>query len=225
MSPADLPGDGARDDPHDPHRGSRELRAGVALDRARWAMIALHGRGGDAEDALAFGGAVAPPGTAIIAPEAAKHSWYPLRFLAPMADNQPWIDSALARIDAIVSELRGLGIPRERTLLVGFSQGACLGSEFIARHPDAIGAAALFTGGLIGEQVDRARYRGPVPGTPILLSTGDPDPHVPVARVRETAGILTALGAAVRLLVLSGKPHTVLREEADEARSMFESLT
>jgi predicted esterase len=209
----------------DPHATTRTLRDGPVPAEAQWALIVLHGRGADAPDALALGRAVAPAGASILAPEAAGNTWYPLRFLAPLADNEPDLSSALRRIDRMVDTLREQGVPRQRTLLAGFSQGACLGSEFILRSPDAVAAAALFTGGIPGTTEEARRHGAKLPATKVYLATGEPDPHIPLERVELTRDLLVSLGATVRFEVFRGRPHTVSAAEVEGARSTFAQLT
>jgi len=168
---------------------------------------------------LALGRAIAPAGAAILAPEAAGNSWYPLRFLAPLAENEPYLSSALRRVERLVRTLRERGVPRERTLLTGFSQGACLGSEFLLRHPEAVAAAALFTGGLPGTPLEAHRHALRLPGTRVYLATGEPDPHIPLERVELTRDMLTSLGGIVRFEVFPGRPHLVSPEEAHAANA------
>src|SRR5207244_10205963 len=106
----------------------------------------------------------------------------------------------------------------------GFSQGACLTLEFIARHPRRFGAVIGLTGGLTGPPGTPRDYPGTLDGTPVFLGTSDPDPHVPFARVRETEAVLTRMGAAVELRRYPGMPHTVNRDELDAARSLLERV-
>src|SRR6266567_8260390 len=117
-----------------PHQGQPVLTAGEPLERAKAAMIMLHGRGASAEDILELAAQVNQPGFSYLAPQAAGHSWYPNSFLAPIASNEPGLSSGLAVIAALLERLAGAGIPAERTMLLGFSQGACLTLEFAARN-------------------------------------------------------------------------------------------
>ena len=161
---------------------------------------------------------------AALAPQAAGQTWYPNSFLAPIATNQPDLDSALGLLDSIVNQLLSQGIPSDRIALLGFSQGACLTAEYIARHPRRYGAAMILTGGLIGPQGTPRNYPGSLDGTPIFLGTSDPDPHVPFERVQETQTVLNRLGAKIELRRYPGMPHTVNDDELDACRALLESL-
>lgn len=184
-------------------------------------MILLHGRGASAEDILGLGQALAPGDWALLAPQAAGHTWYPYSFLAPRRENEPFLTSALAKVGALVAQALASGVPSERIVLAGFSQGACLATEFAGRHPRRYGAVLAFTGGLIGPPGEPIALTGDLAGTPVLLSSGDPDPHVPWARVEQTADLLTGIGANVTLRRHAGRPHTVLAEEIQESRRLL----
>jgi predicted esterase len=217
----------ARNAMDDPHAGSAVLHGGVALGQASHALVLLHGRGASAEDILSLGGAIASklgePGLALIAPQAAGSSWYPYSFLAPREQNEPWLSSALRLVASLVDDCMGQGIAAERIGLCGFSQGACLATEFVASHPRRYGALIAFTGGLIGPPGSDLRHRGSLEGMPALFSSGDPDPHVPWQRVEESAAVLREMGAKVELMRHSGRPHTVLPAEIRAAQAMLQA--
>jgi predicted esterase len=206
------------DESSDVHGGQPTLaegRSGTA------ALVLVHGRGASAESMLALGRELRIEGLALIAPQAAGNTWYPYSFLAPIKQNQPGLDSALRRIESIVEDLVASGIPSRRIALLGFSQGACLTLEFVARHPRRYGAVMGLTGGLIGPPDAPRDDPGSLGGTPVFLGAGDPDPHVPFARVRETAEVLTRMGATVELRRYPGMPHSIGEDELDVCRRML----
>lgn len=203
-----------------PHANQPVLRAGPAPEEADAAILFLHGRGGSAEDILSLYPELQAERCAAIAPQAAGHTWYPQTFLAPLAANQPYLDSALVLIETLLTDLISRGIGGERIVLLGFSQGACLSTEFIARHPRRYGAVLALTGGLIGPPGTPRDYPGSLAGTSVFLGSGDPDPHVPFARVRETKELLTAMGASVELRRYPGMPHTINQDELDACRAI-----
>jgi predicted esterase len=204
----------------DLHAGQPTLTAGPEPEQADAVLLLLHGRGATAESILSLYDEIGVPGVAALAPQAAGFTWYPHSFLAPLAANQPALNSALRRIETIVAGLMARGVPSERIALLGFSQGACLVLEFVARHPRRYGAVMGLTGGLIGPEGTPREYPGALLGTPIFLGTGDPDPHVPFARVRETEGVLARMGAAVELRRYPGMPHTINQDELDACRTL-----
>ena len=180
-----------------PHQNQPVLAAGQPLDRAAAAMVLVHGRGATAQGILSLAEELAHPGFAYLAPQAAGNSWYPLSFLAPIERNEPHLSSALAALSAVLETLGEAGIPPERTLLVGFSQGACLALEFVARHAQRFGGVVGLSGGLIGPPGTPRDYPGSLGGTPVFLGCSDVDPHIPKERVIESAEILQHLGADV----------------------------
>jgi predicted esterase len=211
--------------PQDPHADQPILAAGPAPEEAAATLVMLHGRGGSAEDMLGLHRALGLDDLAAVAPQASGHTWYPHTFLAPLDANQPYLDSALRRIASIVADLMTRGIPSTRIALLGFSQGACLTSEFLARHPRQYGAGMILTGGLIGPPGTPRKYAGSLAGTPMFLGTSEPDPHIPSERVTETEAVLKRMGAAVEVRRYPGMPHTINQDELDACRALLEPLT
>jgi predicted esterase len=204
-----------------PHESQPVRHYGAALKDASAAMILLHGRGASAADILGLAGEFYSPEMAYLAPEAANHTWYPYSFLAPMEQNEPWLSSALAKVASVVNDAVAAGIAREKIVLAGFSQGACLTTEFVARNAARYGAVMAFTGGLIGPPERRFEFSGSLDGTPVFFGSGDPDPHVPWVRVEKSAEIFTKMAAAVTLRRYPGMPHTISGAELEEARAMM----
>jgi predicted esterase len=159
-----------------------------------------------------------------LAPQAAGYTWYPHSFLAPIDANQPFLDSALRRVESIIDQLIAQGVSSEKIVILGFSQGACLTAEFAARHPRHYGGVVAFTGGLIGPPGTPRSYAGSLAGTAVFLGTGDPDPHVPIERVQETAAVFQRMGAEVDLRRFPGMPHTINAEELAAARALLQRV-
>jgi predicted esterase len=202
----------------DPHAGQPVLHAGAALEGARAAVVMLHGRGATAEDILSLRGPLAASGVAFFAPQAAGRTWYPHSFLADLERNEPHLSSALRRVESLVADLERQSLPAERTVLLGFSQGACLACEFAARNARRWGGVVAFTGGLIGPPGTPRDYPGAFAATPVFLGAGDPDPHVPRERVEETAEVFRRLGADVDVRIYPGLGHAIAQEELEIAR-------
>jgi len=207
-----------------PHRNQPVLESGRPLDSAKAAVILVHGRGASAADILSLAEELDHPEFAYLAPEAAGHTWYPYSFLAPIAKNQPWLDSALNFLGEVVGRAVAAGIARHKVSIIGFSQGACLATEFVARNATRYGALLAFTGGLIGPPGTRFSYPGDLSGTPCFFGAGDPDSHVPWERVEESASVFSALGAVVTLRRYSGLPHTINRDEIEQAKKLLSRL-
>lgn len=185
------------------------------------AIILLHGRGGSAEDILGLREEFGFADVAYFAPQAAGGTWYPYSFLAPIERNEPWLTESLAKVGETVEAALRQGIAREKIVIAGFSQGACLASEFVARNAARYGGLIAFTGGLIGPAGTDFHHSGSLAGTPAFLGAGDPDPHVPWERVQESAKVLANMGADVMLKRYPGMPHTITREEIEEAKLLI----
>ncbi len=211
-----------------PHQGLAPAVAGLPPALAGAALILVHGRGATAESILALGDEIVGGDRerariARIAPRAAGNAWYPYSFLAPIPSNEPGLSSGIAAIEALIAELEAEGVPAERVVIAGFSQGACLALEHAARHPRRYAGVAGLTGGLIGPPGTPRDYPGSLAGTPVFLGSGDPDPHVPWSRVEESAEALRRMGAEVTLRRYPGMAHTVNREEVDAVRAMVDA--
>jgi phospholipase/carboxylesterase len=208
----------------DPHRNQPILQRGAALESAKGAVVLLHGRGASAEDILGLAQDFDLPALAYLAPEAAEHTWYPYSFLSPIEQNQPWLDSALKLVGETIQRAITAGIERQKVAIVGFSQGACLATDFVARNAARYGGLVAFTGGLIGPHGAKFVYSGELAGTPCFLGAGDRDPHVPWKRVEESAAVLSDLRAAVTLRRYPGLPHTINQDEIDHAKIILRRI-
>lgn len=204
-----------------PHASQPVLRAGTRIPEADAVLILLHGRGGSAADILSLGEVLAPPEWALLAPQAAQHTWYPYSFLAKREENEPWLSSALDKVEHTVNEALAGGKTLSHVFIAGFSQGACLATEFVGRHPGRYGGLIAFTGGLIGPLEEPIQLSGDLAGTPILFSAGDPDPHVPWVRVEQSAQLLRGIGGNVTVERYPGKPHSIDRVEIESARRLL----
>ncbi len=196
---------------------SNYITAGAPANQAKAALIMLHGRGGSSADIIRLARLFDLKDTAVYAPQATNNSWYPYSFMAPEGENQPALDSAMETVDGLVKQIEAEGIAADRIYFLGFSQGACLTLDYIGRNAKRYGGAVAFTGGLIGQKLITDRYKGDFAGTPVLITTGDHDQHVPLSRVEESVKVLKLLGADVTLKVFPGKPHSIWQQEIELA--------
>jgi phospholipase/carboxylesterase len=201
------------------HQGQPVLTSGTPLNQARAALIMIHGRGATAEDILSLANEFDTGNFTYLAPQAANHTWYPNRFLEPIERNEPWLSSALLVIDDLITHVVAAGIPMERLVLLGFSQGACLTLEYAARHPQRYGGIIGLSGGLIGPDDTPRSNAGLFHGTPIFIGCSDIDPHIPLTRVHATAQIMRQLGGVVTERIYPNLDHTINQAEVDVVNS------
>ncbi len=195
--------------------------AGKKLDKAKKAIIMIHGRGGTSDNMLSLTDYLDLRGFAILAPQATRNTWYPYSFLVPQKQNQPWLDSAIDLIGELVNDITLSGIPKEKIFISGFSQGACLSLEFAARNPDRYGGIIAFTGGLIGDKISDDQYQGDFHQTPVFIGTSDPDPHIPVERAKRSEEILRKLNANTTLNIYKNLGHVISFEQLDTVNTLF----
>jgi predicted esterase len=207
-----------------PHAGQPIRQAGMPLEHAKAAVVLFHDRASSADDIIELWEQFDNPEVAYLAPEAAGRSWFPKNCLAAYAENEPHISSAFWLTSKILQALDDSGLPADRVVLAGFSQGACLVLEYVARYPRRFGGVAAFSGGLIGPQGRLRRHEGSLEGTPVFLGCSDIDFHVPKTRVLETAEALRGMDAVVTERIYPGMPHTLNEDELSEAREMLEAL-
>jgi predicted esterase len=206
-----------------PHAGQPIAAWGAPIDDAQALIILLHGRGGTAADMLALAPLLVTPHVAALAPQARGQSWYPHRFTDPTAMNEPHLGSALSIVSNMIQTATARGLPGARVALVGFSQGACLALECAARHAGQLGAVIGFSGGLIGDEVETSLYPAHS-GMAAFLGCSEHDPHIPLARVRETEAVLKDLGADVETHIHPGAGHGIRQEDLATARSLLMRL-
>ena len=233
----------SRGSPHagdDPHDQEPIVTAGAAVADADAALVLVHGRGATARSVLQLGDQLSGNrDVALLAPQAAANTWYPNSFLSPVAENEPGRSSGLRAVGRALGRATGAGIDADSVLIGGFSQGACLASEFVARNPRRYGGVAAFSGGLIGDSVtvddyiDDAVAAGAtdpddpteaLAGTPAFLGCSDVDPHIPEERVHETTDVLAALGADVDERIYEGMGHGINDDEVEAVSALVASL-
>lgn len=201
-----------------PHQGQAVMHTGAKLEDAKAAMILIHGRGASAQSILGLSQELYHESMAYLAPQAAGHTWYPYSFLAPIAQNEPGISSGLQAVGDLVHLIQEQGISAERIILGGFSQGACLTSEYAARNPKRYGGLLIFSGGVIGPPGMLRAYEGSLAGTSVFIGCSEADAHIPVERVHETADIFTAMGAEVtKSIYPADMGHTIIPDEIAQA--------
>ena len=206
------------------HDDQPVLGVGPAVDEARAVMVMVHGRGASAQDILGLSTELTADEISFIAPQAANHTWYPYSFLEPMEKNEPYLSAALQRLADLVADVEAAGVPAEKIVLLGFSQGACLATEFAARNARRYGGVCGLSGGLIGPPGTERDYPGSLDGTPVFLGCSDVDSHIPVDRVHETEEVLRALGGDVTKQIYPGMGHTINRDEIQHIQQIVDGV-
>ena len=207
------------------HRVEDTLVAGSPAGSAKAAVLLVHGRGATPESMLPLAQAFGRDDIRYLAPRATRNTWYPNSFLAPIESNEPWLSSALSLLAALMEQLTAEGFSSDQVGIIGFSQGACLSSEFIARNARRYGMAGILTGGVIGPPGTLRSYSGSLAGTPVFLGSSDIDPHVPLERAEETRDVLAALGAEVDARIYRGMGHTVNDDEVKAVRALLQQMS
>ena len=197
------------------------ILSGKDIKDAKKVLIMVHGRGASAESILSIAEHLPANEFALLAPEATNHTWYPYSFLAPPSQNEPWLASALVVLDDIVKDLKEKKFDSKNIYFLGFSQGACLTLEYVARNATLYGGVIAFTGGLIGDKIYPDNYKGDFSGTPVFIGTSDPDPHVPVERVNATENILRKMNAEVVKKIYANMGHTINQDEINFANEIL----
>ena len=196
------------------------VEAGLSLGIASKALILIHGRGASAHSILSLTNEFSLEEFYIVAPQATNSAWYPLSFMSPIQQNEPWLTSALDLLKEIALDINKAGIESDKIYLMGFSQGACLTLEFATRNAQKWGGVIAFTGGLIGDRIYEANYRGDFNGTKVFIGNSDKDPHVPLART-ESRGVMEKLGAEVTLKIYPNMSHTKNENEIETVSRHF----
>ena len=216
-----------------PHAGQPVLTTGTPLGQSPVAVIMIHGRGAGPENILELASALARPDVTYLAPAAASNTWYPYSFMSDIARNEPYLSSALSVLKALVSQVEAAGVRRDRIVIMGFSQGACLTTEFAIRNASRFGGFVAFSGGAIGppgttwategaESADKGS--GNFGGTPMFFGCSDVDPHIPEPRVRESADVCARMGADVTTRIYPNMGHLVNEDEIEWLRALLNSL-
>ena len=209
-----------------PHAGQPILTAGAPKAAAEAALVLLHGRGARPGTVLDLADELGRSGVTHIAPEAYHNTWFPHSFLAERELNQPHLDSALRAVDDAVELALDAGVPRENVVVLGFSQGACLASEYVYRNPERYGGLAALSGCLIGPEGTTWPDADEecTDGTPAFFGCDEDDPHVPAFRVRESADAYRERGADVTMRLYEGLGHQVSEDEMNWVRDTLDDL-
>lgn len=189
--------------------------AGTAFGKAEKVAIMIHGRGASADSIISLKEYLNLDDFAILAPQAPGNTWYPYSFMAPDSSNEPAFSNAIKMLDGVVGDLESQGFKSEQIFFIGFSQGACLSLEYATQHARKYGGVIAFTGGLIGEKLNRDKYKGDFEGTKVFIGSSHKDMHVPLSRIEESGELISKMGGNVKILIFEDSDHTIRQEEVD----------
>lgn len=205
------------------HTHEHTIQIGASIEKAEKIVLLLHGRGATADNILGLSMEFRPDARiCYIAPQATHNAWYPQSFMEPTEKNEPWLSSALQLLEELVQQLLDKGKTRKQIVIAGFSQGACLATEFASRNAARYGGVIAFSGGLIGDVIEPSRYSGDFARTPVFLGCSDVDMHIPEARVHETARLMEKMGARVKTQIYPNMPHTINQDEILKAQAILD---
>jgi predicted esterase len=195
--------------------------AGAPVTEARAAALVVHGRDQTDDEMLDFVRRLDLDDVAYVLPAAVGRTWYPGRFFEPVERNEPWLSEAIEVCEAAVDWVAAAGMQLDRTVLTGFSQGACITAEFVARRPRPYAGIALLTGALMGTAEEIRARAVALEGLPVFVSGSEQDEWVPVECVRLTAEAFEAWGAHVELRVADDVEHRIRDEEVEAVRGLL----
>jgi len=175
------------------HEGRGVLRRGPSVEDARAVCVLLHGRGRSPDDVLSLAERIGDPEVAWVAPAAADNSWWPGSFLAPFAENEPWLSSALGAVDTL---LHSLAVDRSRIVLGGFSQGAMLSLDVALHRSARLAGVVLMSGTLIAASEWSPRM-AQLAGMPVFQSHGRTDALLPFGVAETLRDKMKTAGALV----------------------------
>jgi phospholipase/carboxylesterase len=196
------------------------LQQGQPLNKAKKALILLHGRGGTAEDIITLADEFCDEDFYIVAPEGSHNVWYPHPFMSEDSLNEPQLTASVNRIEALIDDI-SQHIPPDQIYLMGFSQGACMSLEISTRHAQKYGGVIAFTGGLIGKKINEKKYHGNFEGTNVFIGTSQNDPFIALSRIQESKVVMEKMGAQVTLKVYPGSSHTISPEEIQWVKNEY----
>ena len=209
----------------DIHRGQPIITIGPENDRTNVIVILLHGRGSSAQAMVSFAENLSMEGVRFIIPQAGLNRWYPQTAFGPLEANEPDLSSALALIDGLVADAHQEGFLNEQIFFGGFSQGACLASEYVARNAKRYGGLFVFSGALIGPKGMHRNYSGSFEKMPVFIGGSDVDPWVSHDLILDTAAVFQSMGAEVDLRTYPGMAHTIITDEISRVREMLTEAT
>lgn len=203
------------------HQEQPVVNFGAEIKNANLIVILLHGRGASAESMVPIAEALNMEGTRFVIPQAAFNRWYPQTAFGPLEANEPDLSFALATINKLVNDANEQGFSNQQIFLGGFSQGACLASEYVARNAKQYAGLFVFSGALIGPKGMSRNYPGSFNNMPVFIGGSDVDPWVSHDLIRDTATVFQKMGAEVDFRTYPDMAHTINQDEIERVKAML----
>jgi len=207
-----------------PHQDQQLHTAGAPRGAADAAIVLVHGRGAKATGMLQTAQEFYRHGVMLLAPQAARYTWFPNRASAPIEANEAWLTSAVDAVQNAVDAATDAGVPPERTILFGFSQGAAVAGEFAIRHPRRYGGIVLAAGTIPGLPEREPVVHGTLDGTPVTLAGSEDDPNLDTAAVQRTADVVERGDARVMQAITRDSGHTITDDAIDAVESLLDDV-
>lgn len=187
-------------------------------------VVLVHGYGSNGADLISLAAMMQPslPGAAFVAPNApsqmsgmaAAHQWWPIESFS-MAERSAGAQAAAPALDAFLTEeLINAGLPSDRLLLIGFSQGTMMALHVGLRRPASIGGIIGISGMLVAPEQLKSEIQSK---PPVLLIHGTQDDVVPFRSMELASSALADVGVPVETHVSPGVSHSVAADGLNAA--------
>jgi phospholipase/carboxylesterase len=220
-----------------PHTTSETFHLGASLGTATHALILLHGRGGAGRQiALSFARPLLNTSITsklcIIAPTAENRIWYPHPYSRDWSQNEPWLAASIERVEREIKQLEEKGISRDKIMVGGFSQGACVAAKYVLSYPARYWGVFIFSGAVPGlfdyvmNNSRRAEMLNGVDlqGTRVFLACGDSERRLMVQAIEWSARVMEQVNGTVDKRIYQGMGHTICDDEMEVLRGWLDEV-
>ncbi len=207
------------------NNATEPLLAGVPPAAAQVLCVVLHGRNGSPEIMLdELVRHLSAPAVHFVLPRAPEASWYDAPSCDPLAaKTRDQLRAGIEQIRRDVERAQRNGAPRDRVVVGGFSQGACVTLEYAMVGGRWPGAAFCLTGCRVGCVGDE-RPASDLSGMPFYLGNGARDPFIRLTEFAETLRDLGAAGARVRNDIFPREAHVMSPAEIATVDAMLRAV-